>query len=215
MTHNQNPALKKFIRKLWSFLISNVGAFVIGFSALLIAVYQYALNRPILSYDAVTHNVISSLNDNRFKVMIENKEYDDLFQTVVILKNTGQQPLDGKDVSKIGHDPIRIILPKAAKTVHFTLDKTLTSDNVSVQLTPYKNDIVILFDYLNPGDQIAVTILHREPSDSFRVVGSALGLKTISHVLTDRQILYLVVYALIGLYVLTVFLGILDKKGYL
>lgn len=207
--------LKKFFNKLWGFLISNVGAFFIGFSALIIGVYQFYINRPIIEYDTQSHSFISSQNDNKFKVMVENKEYDNLYQTVVIMQNNGQQPLAGSDVSRIGHDPIRIIVPKKAEMVHYTLDKPLTSTAVAASLKEYRGDIIITFDFLNPGDQIAVTILHEKPADGFRVTGSALGVTGISHVLTERQILWIVVSILAGIYILTLVLSILDRKGYL
>lgn len=208
-------ALKKFLSKLWNFMISNVGAFVIGFSALVIGLYQYYVNRPILKYDAMSHSFISSQNDNNFKVIVENKEYNDLYQTIVILKNNGQQPLDGKDVSQIGHDPIRIVVPGNAEMVHFTLDKVLTSDAVTAQTQLYDGNIILKFDFLNPGDQIAVTILHKQPSDGFYITGSALGVTNISHVLTHKEILIIVVGLMLGVYLLTIILEILDRKGYL
>lgn len=207
--------LKKFINKLWHFLISNVGAFVIGFSALIIGIYQYYVNRPILRYDTISHSFISSQNDNNFKVLVENKEYNDLYQTVVILKNKGQQPLDGNNVSKVGHDPIRIIVPSNAEMVHFTLDNVLTSDAVTAQTELYKGNIILNFDYLNPGDQIAVTILHKQPADGFYITGSALGVTSIDPVMSERELLYIVVAVMIGIYLLTILLEILDRKGYL
>lgn len=130
----RKTALKKFLNKLWNFLTSNVGAFFIGFSALIIGIYQFYINRPIIEYNTLSHNFISSQNDNNFKVLVENKEYDNLYQTVVIMQNNGQQPLAGSDVSRIGHDPIRIIVPPAAEMVHYTLDKPQTSPAVDAQL---------------------------------------------------------------------------------
>ncbi len=207
--------LKKFFNKLWGFLISNVGAFFIGFSALLIGIYQFYINRPIIEYDTQSHSFISSQNDNKFKVVVEDKEYDNLYQTVVIMQNNGQQPLSGSDVSHLGHDPIRIIVPPEAEMVHYTLDKPLTSTAVDVSLKEYKDSIVITFDFLNPGDQIAVTILHKKSDGVFRIVGSALGVTGISHVMTERQILWIVVAVFVGIYILTLILSYLDRKGYI
>lgn len=215
IVRGQITPFKKFIKKMWKFLTSNVGAFIIGFSGLIVAIYTFYINRPIIEYDTATHSFISSQNDNKFKVLVENKEYDDLYQSVVIMQNNGQQALAGSDVSRIGHDPIRIVVPHNAEMVHFTLDNTQTSPAVTANLKEYKGDIIISFDFLNPGEQIAVTILHKQPAQGFKIVGTALGVTSISHVLTERQILYIVASILIGLYILTIFLGILDRKGYL
>lgn len=211
----KNTPVKKFLTKLWHFSISNVGAFIIGISALLIGLYQYYVNRPIIEYDTFTHSFISSQNNNRFKVLVDGKAYDNLYQTVVLLENNGQQPLAGSDVSKIGHDPIRIIVPQNAEMVHFTIDRTLTTPSVSARLKSYHNSIVITFDFLNPGTQIAVTILHVRSVKGFKVVGSALGINGIHHVLTDRQWLYIAIALMAGIYLLTLILGVLDRKGYL
>ncbi len=207
--------LKKFTQRVWNFLTSNVGGFFIGFSGLVVAIYTFYINRPIIEYDTRSYTFISSQNINKFKVLVENKEYDDLYQTIVILQNNGQQPLAGSDVSEIGHNPIRIIVPPEAEMVHYTLDNQQTSQAVTATLEKYRGNIIIKFDFLNPGDQIAVTILHKQPSDGFKIEGSALGVTSISHVLTERQILYSIIAALAGLYILTIILGILDRKGYL
>ncbi len=206
--------IKKVSRRTWNFLTGNVGAFFIGFSALVIGIYQFYINRPILEYDTNTHSFISSQNNNKFKVVVEDKEYGDLYQSVVILQNNGQQPLAGSDVSRIDHDPIRIIVPKDAQMVHYTLDKQLTSPAIDVKLSLYRGDIIIGFDFLNPGDQIAVTILHEKPADDFKITGTALGVTDISHVLTDKQILWITISILSGLYLLVIILSLLDRKGY-
>lgn len=210
----RTSGLKKFFNRVWRFLISNVGAFFIGFSALMIGIYQFYINRPIIEYDTASHNFISAQNDNKFKVMVENKEYDNLYQTVVIMQNNGQQPLSGSDVSRIGHNPIRVLVPPEAEMVHFTVDKQLTSSDIDVELKEYKGNIIIGFDFLNPGDQIAVTILHQKPSDNFKIVGTALGVTSIGQVMTERELLWIVVSVFAGIYILTVILSVLERKGY-
>ncbi|MBQ8870192.1 MAG: hypothetical protein IJ019_02310 [Alphaproteobacteria bacterium] len=215
MRRKKQTPLKKFLHKLWLFLISNVGAFIIGFSALFFGVYQFYIDRPIIKYDTSSRSFISSQNENNFKVTVNDTEYKDLYQTNVILQNTGQEALAGSDVSRIGHNPIRIIVPESAQMVHYTIDNTLTSQSVSANLTKYKNSLVIGFDFLNPQDQIGVSILHQNPNDNFVVKGSAIGVKQVKHVITDKQMLYIAVGLMIGIYILTIILTFFDKKGYL
>ncbi len=215
MRRKKQTPLKKFIHKLWLFLISNVGAFIIGFSALFFGIYQFYIDRPIIKYDTISRNFISSQNKNNFKVSINETQYNDLYQTNVILYNNGQQPLAGSDVSKIGHNPIRIIIPPNSAMVHYTIDNTITSQSVSANLTPYKDSLIVEFDFLNPQDQIGVSILHQNPNNEFLVKGSALGVKQIKHVITDKQMLYIAIYTMIGIYILTIILTFIDRKGYL
>ena len=85
--------------------------------------------------------------------------------------------LSGSDVSKIGHDPIRITVPEGAKLVYYTLDNTATTDAITAHLEKVDNDLVIKFDYLNPDYQIAASLLHENPDAEFTVSGSALNVK--------------------------------------
>lgn len=175
----QPSRLKDFLQSIWNFLISQTGTFLIGISAIAVGTYQFYINKPILKYQTAVTNIVSSVNDNEIKVTVREKEYKDLYQTTVILTNTGEQALAGEDVSKIGRDPIRIVIPPHIKIVSYVLDKNQTSSAVSIKLIPIKNAIVLDFDFLNPGSQIAVTLLHEDPNAVFTIRGSALNVTSI------------------------------------
>ena len=164
----------------WDFLTSKTGAFLIGISAILVGSYQFYINKPILQYTAVTNNVISSKNENDFKVIVKSQEYKDLYQTNVTLINNGEQALAGSDVSKIGHDPIRIVIPQDAGVTHYTIDKNETSPAVSAHLEKIDNAIIITFDFLNPDNQITATILHQNNVKGFKIVGTAVNVNEIT-----------------------------------
>ena len=175
----KNKRFKNFLQSIWNFLLSQTGTFLIGVSAIAVGTYQFYINKPILKYQTALTNIVSSVNDNDLKVTIKEKEYKDLYQTTVVLSNTGEQALAGEDVSKIGHDPIRIVIPKKAKVVSYILDKNQTSPEVSVKLVAIEGAIVLDFDFLNPGSQIAVTLLHEYPDTDFVIRGSALNVTSI------------------------------------
>lgn len=175
----KNKRFKNFLQSIWNFLLSQTGTFLIGVSAIAVGTYQFYINKPILKYQTALTNIVSSVNDNDLKVTIKEKEYKDLYQTTVVLSNTGEQALAGEDVSKIGRDPIRIVIPKKAKVVSYILDKNQTSPEVSVKLVPIEGAIVLDFDFLNPGSQIAVTLLHEYPDTDFVIRGSALNVTSI------------------------------------
>ena len=122
----------------------------------------------------------SSKNENDFKVIVKSQEYKDLYQTNVTLINNGEQALAGSDVSKIGHDPIRIVIPQGAGVTHFTIDKNETSPAVSAHLEELDNAIIITFDFLNPDNQITATILHQNNVKGFKVVGTAVNVNEIT-----------------------------------
>ncbi len=188
--------VKEFFSRSWDFLTSKTGAFLIGISAILVGSYQFYINKPILEYVAVTNNVISSNNDNDFKVIVKSQEYKDLYQTNVTLINNGEQALAGSDVSKIGHDPIRIVVPKDAGMTHFTIDKNQTSPAVTANLLEIDNSIIITFDFLNPGNQITTTILHKNNVGGFKIVGSAVNVNEITPAWSEHDILTSIIAAL-------------------
>lgn len=187
---------KRFLHKSWDFLTSKTGAFLIGVSAILVGSYQFYINKPILKYSTATNNIISSQNDNDYKIVVKSQEYKDLYLTNITLINTGEQALAGGDVSKIGHDPIRIIIPKDAGMTHYTINKNQTSQAVTAKLEKIGDAILITFDFLNPGNQITTSILHQNNVDDFKIVGSAVNVNEIIPAWNEHEILTVITAAL-------------------
>lgn len=173
---------------LWDFLTSKTGAFIIGVSAIAVGWYQFYISRPILKYDTEALTFISSQNDNDYRVQVKGREYKDLYQTRVYLYNVGASALSGKDVSKPGHDPIRLVVPKEAGMVHYTLDNTATTEAITAKITPVNDELVLDFDYLNPDYQIAVSVLHENPTDDIKISGSALNVNEITREWNDKDL---------------------------
>ena len=173
---------------LWDFLTSQTGAFIIGVSAIAVGWYQFYISRPILKYDTEALTFISSQNDNDYRVQVKGREYKDLYQTRVYLYNVGASALSGKDVSKPGHDPIRLVVPKEAGMVHYTLDNTATTEAITAKITPVNDELVLDFDYLNPDYQIAVSVLHENPTDDIKISGSALNVNEITREWNDKDL---------------------------
>lgn len=154
---------------LWDFFTSKTGAFIIGVGAIVIGMYQFYISKPILKYEAEHTNIVSSTDVTDLKVTVREKEYKDMYLTTLTLMNTGSQALDGDDVSKVGHDPIRIVVPKDARLVSYNINKKQTSPAVAASLEPYDGDILIRFDYLNPDNQITVSLLHEKTATTSRL----------------------------------------------
>lgn len=192
------------ITALWNFLTSQTGAFIIGVSAIAVAWYLAYINNPILKYDTETMTFISSQNDNQYKVEVKGKEYKDLYQTRVYLYNRGAQALDGNNVSKPGHDPIRVVVPKEARLVHYTLDNTATTPAITAKLEELDGELLINFDYLNPDYQIAVSVLHENPNDEIKIAGSALNVNQITREWSDKDLKFWGLWSLGILYFILV-----------
>lgn len=198
---------------LWDLFTSKTGAFFIGVGAIVIGMYQFYISKPILEYEAEHTNIISAADVSDLKVTVKEKEYKDMYLTTLTLLNTGSQALDGGDVSKIGHDPIRIIVPEDARLVAYNINNKQTSPAVSAKLVPYEGDIVIDFDYLNPDNQIAVTLLHEKESDNFEIVGSAVNVNSISKAWSPVQKREMIIGVLSICFALYIFTNILVRKS--
>lgn len=202
---------KELVRAVWNFWTSQTGAFILAVSGIVIGYYIFYISRPILKYETETTTFISSQNKNDYKVSVKGKEYNDLYMTRVFLNNKGAEALSGTDVSKIGHDPIRIIVPKDAKLVHYTLDETATTPAITSELIEYNGDLVIEFDFLNQDYQIVASLLHENPNAQFEIKGSALNVNHISKEWSARQIKSWLIWGLGGLYLFLVLLYIYNN----
>ena len=177
----------KALRALWNFLTSPTGAFLIAVSAILIGYYQFYISRPILKYISQTTKISSASKSDDFKIHINGKDYPQLYKTEISLTNTGEEALSGGDVSAIGHDPIRIIIPPRVRILHYGLDNDETSKDVSVELIPIEGAIIIRFNYINPNNKITVDLYSEDSCSDYEIQGSAVNVNQITQAWTDKQ----------------------------
>lgn len=214
-TRREKKEEKRFFRSLvgsfWNFWTSPTGAFILAVSAIALGYYQFYISRPILRYQTNTIKLISSNNANEYAVDVRGKKYQDLYLTKVYLYNQGEQALSGTDVSRVGHDPIRIEIPKEAMMQHYNLDNDETTNAITAKVTPYGDDLILNFDFLNPDYQYVVNILHEKPTDGIRVAGSALNVNEITRAISDRELKNWLVWGLGALYLLLIIRYVLKK----
>jgi hypothetical protein len=214
-TKSEKAKERRFVRdavkSMWNFWTSPEGAFILAVSAMALGYYQFYISRPILRYDTNTVKLISSSNSNNYTVDILGKKYQDLYLTKVYLYNQGEQALSGSDVSHIGHDPIRIKIPKEAKMQHFNLDNEETTSSITAEVVPYGKDLVLNFDFLNPDYQYVVNILHEAPSDNIVVTGSALNVSEISRTISGRELKEFIIWGLGTLYLILIMWYVFKK----
>ena len=203
--------IKDIIKSIWNFWTSPEGAFILAVSAMALGYYQFYISRPILRYDTTTTKLISSSNSNNYTVDVMGKKYQDLYLTKVYLYNQGEQALSGADVSRIGHDPIRIQIPKEAKMQHYNLDSDETTASITAEIIPYGQDLVLNFDFLNPDYQYVVNLLHESPSDDIIVTGSALNVSQITRTISGHELKDCLIWGLGTLYLLLIIYYVLRK----
>lgn len=203
--------IRDVVRSIWNFWTSPEGAFILAISAMALGYYQFYISRPILRYDTNTIKLISSSNSNNYTVDVMGKKYQDLYLTKIYLYNQGEQALSGADVSRIGHDPIRIKIPKEAQMQHYNVDNEETTEAVSAEIVPYEDDLVLNFDFLNPDYQYVVNILHEAPSDNIVVTGSALNVSEISRTISGRELKEFIIWGLGTLYLILIMWYVFKK----
>jgi len=203
--------IKDIIKSIWNFWTSPEGAFILAVSAMALGYYQFYISRPILRYDTNTVKLISSSNSNNYTVDVMGKKYEDLYLTKVYLYNQGEQALSGADVSRIGHDPIRIQVPKEAKMQHYNLDNEETTASITAEIVPYGEDLVLNFDFLNPSYQYVVNILHEKPVADFVVTGSALNVSEITRAISGRELKSCLIWGLGSFYLLLIVYYVVKK----
>lgn len=203
--------IRDILRSFWNFWTSPEGAFILAVSAMALGYYQFYISRPILRYDTNTVKLISSSNSNNYTVDVMGKKYQDLYLTKVYLYNQGEQALSGADVSRIGHDPIRIQVPKEAKMQHYNLDNEETTASITAEIVPYGEDLVLNFDFLNPSYQYVVNILHENSVGDFVVTGSALNVSEITKAISGRELKSCLIWGLGSLYFLLIVYYVVRK----
>ena len=214
-THHEKKVERRLLRSLfnsfWNFWTSPTGAFILAVSAMALGYYQFYISRPILRYQTNTVKLISSNNTNEYAVDVKGKKYKDLYLTKVYLYNQGEQALSGTDVSHVGHDPIRIEVPKEAMMQHYNLDNDETTNAITAEIVPYGEDLILNFDFLNPDYQYVVNILHENPTDEIKVAGSALNVNEITRAISDRELKNWLIWGLSALYVLLIVRYVVKK----
>ncbi len=214
-THQEKVKERRFFRDtfeiIWNFWTSPTGAFILAVSAIALGYYQFYISRPILRYETNTVKLISSSNTNEYAVDVKGKKYKDLYLTKVYLYNQGEQALSGTDVSHIGHDPIRIEVPKEALMQHYNLDNDETTNAITAKVVPYGKDLILNFDFLNPDYQYVVNILHEKPTDGIKVAGSALNVNEITKAISDRELKTWLIWGLGALYLLLIIRYVVKK----
>ena len=63
-----------------------------------------------------------------------------------------------------------------------------TSEAITAKITPVNDELVLDFDYLNPDYQIAVSVLHENPTDDIKISGSALNVNEITREWNDKDL---------------------------
>lgn len=215
LTRHQKAKERRFfkdvIKDIWFFWTSPTGAFILAVSAMSLGYYQFYISRPILRYSTNTTKILSSNNKNEYSINIKGKNYKDMYLTKVYLYNQGTQALSGSDVSHIKHDPIRIVIPKEAQLQHYNIDNDETTQAITTTLTPYNNNLILGFDFLNPDYQYVVNILHTNPTDNIKITGSALNVNKITQAIDDKELKLWLIWGLSLLYILLIIRYIIKK----
>ena len=94
---------------------------------------------------------------------------------------------------------------------HYNINNDETTNAITATLTPYNNDIILGFDFLNPDYQYVVNILHINPTNEIKITGSALNVNQITQAINDKELKHWLIWGLSILYILLTIRYILKK----
>ena len=177
-----------------------------------LTIYLYYIDSPYLQYASWTQTFVSKERlgnelSKSFEFTLDGKKYDKLYLSTIVIENTGWKAIDGKDVSPLDADPIRIVIPQGIKPF-LPFKNELTSKSVHLETILREQEILIKFNYLNPSDRISISFLHEEAPEDFlrsnvKVTGSAKNLSPIKEKPSYKRQLYLKMGALTLVYLIS------------
>ena len=94
----------------------------------------------------------------------------------MILWNRGTDTLHGQDIIK--SDPIRLSVPEGTRILDVEIAKrTRETNKCMIQQCPHNgHDVLVRYDYLDPGDGLALNLLHDGETPLPEILGTATGL---------------------------------------
>ena len=106
----------------------------------------------------------------------QDETVERLAKGTVIIWNAGSNVLNGEDI--VSDDPIRVCFDEDTSVLaHEVVGKTNEANRVEVKgLEETPNELVVTFEYLNPGDGFVLHAIHDGKTQHPRVVGTAKGL---------------------------------------
>jgi len=109
------------------------------------------------------------------EILFRGRSVPRLTKTQVILWNSGNVMLDGKNI--VVDDPLRLELNKGAQVLKLhVLKVTRTSNKFKARINPNSpNELICSFDYLDPGDEAAIELLHTDQKRYPKVQGTIRG----------------------------------------
>ncbi len=220
-------SLKDDALKVWNLIgvfLKKYGGWFTFLIPIILSIYLYYVDSPSLQYDSWTQTFVSKNRlgnelSKSFEIILNGRKYDKLYLSTIIIENTGWKAIDGKDVSPLDADPIRVVVPDEIKPF-LPFKNELTSKSIHLETILRGQEILLKFNYLNPSDKISISFLHEEYPDNFsnhdiKVIGNAKNLRPIKEKPSYRYQLYVKMGIITGIYfVVCLIYGLFRIKKY-
>ena len=106
----------------------------------------------------------------------EGMEVERLSKATVVLWNGGTDALRGEDI--VASDPIRLSVGEGGRCLEVEVERTSDASNgcTAEKRAEHPHEVVLGYDYLNPGEGMRVMVLHDGVDAEPQVLGRAKGL---------------------------------------
>jgi hypothetical protein len=167
---------------------------VLGVLGLVVAVVTYRLSRrdPALKAAVFSRVVVDPGTEGAISVRWHDVEVPRVVQTTARIWNSGSATLKPEHVPDL--DQVRLVLPEGDVPLAVTVSAPSPANEAGVEVgsSGQGNEIPLGFLYLDPGQEIVLTVIHTSSSPLPRVSGTVMGAGAVG-VHKNRTVLYLVV----------------------
>jgi hypothetical protein len=157
----------------WKFIVTIIVAIAGIASSAILAIRLARRKKPVWAYVSKQIIGLGTNVPHELRLFFEEKQVDDVYQTLIIFFNAGNQTIRKEDI----RDNITICFPKAqVLQIPTVLTPEKPQNKISIEKIARKNGdlIEIEFDFLDHNDGVLLDVLHTACNESISCKGYIL-----------------------------------------
>lgn len=138
--------------------------------------FRLSQDHPRLTYRIIDTELVETRSDpdDPIGILFEDQPVPRVNKSLLYLWNSGRNTAKGKDI--VQSDPLRLSFAEDARVLRAqVLTQTRPTSNLSVEPRSH-NEVLISFDYMEPGDGCVLEVLHTGDVSKRQLIGSIMGI---------------------------------------